>query len=150
MKVLYTAFKGTHNTSFRLVSGMEGEALFLTNSFRGLETDISLVDEYFDMVVMFGVDKQLMNSIRIETCAKYCGELIFTNFDIGALEMKCRSKQIGYAISHSSTGYLCNAAYYHMLKKVPNTVFIHIPSVRGMNDEMMKKLTDCFMGYRIA
>lgn len=35
-------------------------------------------------------------------------------------------------------------AYYHMLKKNPNTVFIHIPSLKGMNETLMNKLADIF------
>ena len=150
MKILYTAFKGIHNTSYQLVSDIAQKSLFLTNSFRGLETDLSFVDEHFDLVIMFGVDKRLINRIRIETCAEYNGEVICTKFDTDLLEISCRRKQIMYSISHSSTGYLCNAAYYHMLKKVPNTVFVHIPSAKGMNEELMKKLTDCFKEYPIS
>lgn len=49
-----------------------------------------------------------------------------------------------YYISKAPTKYLCNAAYYHMLKKNPNTVFIHIPSLKGMNETLMNKLADIF------
>ncbi len=37
MKTLYTAFKGKNNTSYQLVSRIDNNLLFLTNSFTGLE-----------------------------------------------------------------------------------------------------------------
>ena len=140
MKVLYTAFKGANNTSFQLVSRFDLPSLFLTNSFWGLKKDISAQEESFDMVIMFGVDSSLSDQIRIETCAQYDGDHIASNFDLRQLERMCSEKQIKYLVSDKPTGYLCNAAYHHMLKKNPNTVFIHIPSIKRMNDEFMETL----------
>ncbi len=140
MKKLYTAFKGTHNTSFQLVSQLCGDKLFLTNSFQGLEKDILSIDFKYDIVYMFGIDKNLRNSIRIETCANYNGELVNTFFDILTLENAIKDLGVTYTISSKPTAYLCNAAYYHMLKKNRNTVFIHIPSVKGITDILMNKL----------
>jgi len=51
---------------------------------------------------------------------------------------------ISYTVSDKPTRFLCNAAYYHMLKKNPNTVFIHIPSLKGMSIELMNKLIKTF------
>ena len=140
MRKLYTAFKGTHNTSFHLVSKLSGESLFLTNSFQGLEKDILSISAEYDVVYMFGVDKNLNNNIRIETRANYNGESVNTSFDILTLEKVIKDSGVSYTISNKPTDYLCNAAYYHMLKKNRNTIFIHIPSIKGMNDVLMNKL----------
>ena len=140
MKTLYTAFKGIHNASFQLVSQLSGDKFFLTNSFQGLEKDISSIDMEYDTVYMFGIDKKLRNSIRVETCANYNGELIDTSFDIVTLEKAIKDLGISCIISNKPTAYLCNAAYYYMLKKNRNTVFIHIPSIKGMNNSLMNKL----------
>jgi len=144
MKTLYTAFKGKNNTSFQLVSRLNGRALFLTNSFAGLEKDISGFDCGFDTVYMFGIDKTLIDKIRIDLCTRYNGEHICTCFDWLPLERKLKESNISYSVSEKPTRYLCNAAYYHMLKKNPNTIFIHIPSLKGMNDALMSKLTELF------
>ena len=40
MKILFTAFKGVHNTSFQLVDQTAANHILLTNSFQGLEKDI--------------------------------------------------------------------------------------------------------------
>lgn len=145
MNILYTAFKGKHNTSFQLVSAMKKDTRFLTNSFSGLRKDIASVSEHFDAVIMFGVDKELSGQIRVETCAEYHGESLCTAFNIAELERKCAEQLIPYTVSHHPTAYLCNAAYYHMLKKIPSTVFVHIPSAKGMRDSFMQKLRDALI-----
>jgi hypothetical protein len=140
MSNLYTAFKGFHNTSFQLVSQLCGDKLFLTNSFQGLEKEILSLGTDYDAIYMFGIDKNLRNGIRIETCANYNGESVNTSFDIITLEKAIKNLGVSYIISNKPTEYLCNAAYYHMLKKNRNTVFIHIPSMKGMNPSLMNKL----------
>jgi len=95
-------------------------------------------------VYMFGVDKKLIDKVRIETCAKYNDEMVCTDFNVHYLETMLRSADISYTILNKPTRYLCNAAYYHMLKKNPNTVFIHIPSLKGMRIELMDKLIAFF------
>ena len=144
MKVLFTAFKGNHNTSFQLVDQTVANYILLTNSFQGLEKDISFVNNDYDIVYMFGVDKKLIDKVRIETCAKYNDETVCTRFDIHNLETKLRSTGVSCSTSDKPTRYLCNAAYYHMLKKNPNTVFIHIPSLKGMSIELMNSLIKVF------
>ena len=113
MSNLYTAFKGFHNTSFQLVSQLCGDKLFLTNSFQGLEKEILSLGTDYDAIYMFGIDKNLRNGIRIETCANYNGELLETSFDIVTLEKVIKDLGISYIISNKPTAYLCNAAYYY-------------------------------------
>jgi len=133
MKILCTAFKGKNNTSYQVASRLKGDVLFLTNSFQGLERDIATVVNDYDVVYMLGVDKSLNNKIKIETCAEYNGKQVFTEFDISELKKRIDNK-LSYSISDYPTKYLCNAAFYHMLKKNKNTVFIHIPSIVGMDN----------------
>ena len=144
MKTLYTAFKGKNNISYQLVSRIDKNSLFLTNSFTGLEKDITSFDCDFDTVYMFGIDKNLVNEIRIDLCACYNREHICTDFNLLPLERKLIESSISYSFSNIPTKYLCNAAYYHMLKKNLNTVFIHIPSLRGMNVTLMNRLAEMF------
>ena len=144
MKTLYTAFKGKNNTAYQLVSRIDNNSLFLTNSFTGLEKDITRFDCDYDAVYMFGIDKNLVDRIRIDLCACYNSERIFTDFNLLPLERKLIESNISYSFSNIPTKYLCNAAYYHMLKKNLNTVFIHIPSLRGMNETLMNRLAEMF------
>ena len=141
MKILYTAFKGKNNTSYQVASSLNGTVLFLTNSFQGLEKDIATVVNDYDVVYMLGVDKSLKNKIKIETCAEYNGERIFTAFNIPELEKRITNK-LSYSNSARPTKNLCNAAFYHMLKKNQNTVFIHIPSISGMNNRLKEAIIE--------
>ena len=141
MNILYVAFKGKANASNQLIAGMQGDTLFLTNSFRGLERDIASIDEHYDAVLMFGVAPVLRDTVRVETCALYIGEYITTDFEIEALIRGLESCGICCFVSDKPTSYLCNAAYYHMLKRIPRTVFVHIPSIKYKNTAMMKKLS---------
>ena len=149
-KTLFTAFKGNNNTSYQLVSRINKNSFYLTNSFVGLEKDISSIDRDYDTVYMFGIDKNLVDKIRVETCAEYNGEYISTRFDLTDLKEKFKNYNVGFSISTKPTHYLCNAAYYYMLKRNLNTIFIHIPSFKGMNDDLMNKLLCVFNVFDTA
>ncbi len=142
--ILFTAFKGNANPSFQLVNQLGGSTLFLTNSFSGLEKEIEALKEEFGAICMFGVDKHLTGEVRIEACAEYNHATIPSELDIPALSGQMASYQIRHHISHTPTKYLCNAAYYHMLRKNRHTVFIHIPSCKGMDDDFMAQLVKLF------
>lgn len=150
MKIIFTAFKGAHNTSFQLVERIGRDTLLLTNSYPGLERDIRCLDAPYSSVCMFGADKTLTDSVRIETCAQYGGETVTTGFDLPLLESQFQQNSVAYTVSRKPAGYFCNAAYYHMLKKNPNTIFIHIPTAKGMSDTLMDKLTDIFRKFTLS
>ena len=94
MKILYTGFKGKHNTSFKLVSTFEGEKVFLTNSFNRLKTDIDNINEKFDWVYMFGLDKNLKESVRIEKCAEKERRRIYTTLDLESICKELSSENV--------------------------------------------------------
>ena len=82
MKILYTGFKGKNNASCQLLSRITGDKLFLTNSFAGLKRDIISISGKYDLAIMFGLDKNLKNSIRVETVAEYDGCRMTTELDV--------------------------------------------------------------------
>lgn len=126
MNTLYVAFKGKNNASNQIITGLPCDTLFLTNSFCGLERDIAAIHEHYDAVLMFGVAPELTDIVRIETSALYNSEHITTDFEIGSLTRELKQCGVPCFVSDKPTSYLCNAAYYHMLKRIPSTVFIHI------------------------
>lgn len=73
VKILYTGFKGKNNSSFQLLSKLSGEKVHLTNSFDGLERDIVGISDNYDMVVMFGLDSNMKEMVRIELVAECDG-----------------------------------------------------------------------------
>ena len=144
MNTLFTAFKGANNASFRLINRIRRPSLFLTNSFAGLKRDIDGLKTIPTVVYMFGVDKTLSDEVRIEVCAQNEETIIYSDFDIVSLSEQMAARSIHHKISSASTHYLCNSAYYHMLCKTKKTVFIHIPTVKGMTAEFMQKLINLF------
>ncbi len=126
MNTLYVAFKGKNNASNQIITGLPCDTLFLTNSFCGLERDIAAIHEHYDAVLMFGVAPELTDIVRIETSALYNSEHITTDFEIGSLTRELKQCGVPCFVSDKPTSYLCNAAYYHILKRIPSTVFIHI------------------------
>lgn len=143
-KVLFTAFKGKNNTSFQLASRLCGETLYITNSFAGIEKDIGAVCGEYDKVFMFGIDKRLNNSVRIEACASLDERRLYTESDIISLSRCLSENGVTATVSRVPTKYLCNAAYFRMLARNQNAVFIHIPSLKNMTDEMMNALVKLF------
>ena len=138
MKILYVGFKGAHNTSYQLVSSFPRERLYLTNSFSGLAWDIEALEENYDAAIMFGIDKSLSTSLRVERCAELHGELLTTKLYADQLARGFRENGISCDISDTPTHYLCNDAYFKMLRKTNGkAIFIHIPGSRCMTQELM-------------
>ncbi len=138
MRVLYVGFKGKNNTSFRLVSSLTGERLFLTNSFAGAARDIDGASAAYDLVLLFGLDKDLSGAVRIEERAERQGEVLRTACDVRQLAEIFDCGGVGCGVSQRPTQYLCNAAYYRLLKKTKGkAVLIHIPGKRHMTEELM-------------
>lgn len=144
-KVLYIEFKEKNNSSFILVDRINKNRYYLTNSFNGLKKDIDNLTINDSEVIMFGLDKTLFNKIRFDLYAEKNGEILKTNVDISKYVNKLEELNIDYYISKTTTKYLCNEAYYHMLNKCEgNAIFVHIPSIPHINEELLEKLIKVF------
>ena len=144
MRILYTGFKGKNNSSYELISRIFGEKLCLTNSFNGIKRDIERASGLYDLVIMFGLDKNLKNRVRIERLAE-CNVLVLTTkIDVEKIKDSFEENKIESILSDISTKYLCNEAYFHMLQKTEGkAVFIHIPSLKNMSDDWIEKVAHC-------
>ena len=81
-KVLLTGFKGKNNSSSILVQSISENYRLLTNSFEGLKKDIEEIDDNPVFLIMFGCDKNLKDSVRIERFAEKNGEKIASALDL--------------------------------------------------------------------
>lgn len=144
VRTLYTGFKGKNNSSYQLLSSICGEKLFLTNSFEGLKRDIMDVTDEYDLVIMFGLDTNLKDMVRIERVSEYKNVKAVSKMDCDAICKFINERGIECIVSDIPTKYLCNAAYWHMLRKVDGrAMFIHIPSMKNMSEGMMDKMLKC-------
>ena len=142
MSILYVGFKGKNNASYKLVSQLNGDKLFLTNSFDGLAKDIQKLGFEYSAVYMFGIDKTLSESVRIESCAEQNGCFLISNLPLEDIAEKLRANGVKNYISNTPTKYLCNDAYYRMLERVNgNAVFIHIPSIKHISYDFIDAIS---------
>lgn len=139
---LLVAFKGSGNSSNRLVSALQGEKLFLTNSYAGLQEDTARIDGSFDVIYMFGLDKRLKGDIRLETCALLNGQIIFSQLDVSGLASAFRAQGLRVTLGKQPHLSLCNEAYGHMLQKFHgHAVFFHVPSSKYITNELIEKVS---------
>lgn len=138
MSILLTAFKGVHNSSYRIVQKFEHDKLYLTNSYNGIDRDVSGFDFIgYNAVIMFGLDKNLKDSIRIEPQAVLDNTVQNTIYDVVRVKDILGSLGVDAVIAKRPTAYLCNRAYYKVLEIMRGrALFIHIPPERYLKEEM--------------
>ena len=145
--ILYTGFRGIRNVSGLLAQQMAQDCCLLTNSFSGLKRDIDAIDRAFDYAVMFGVDKELTDSIRIERAAEKEGARHSSSLDLEGLAESFRTAGLAAVVSDTPTSWLCNEAYWHMLRKYGGrAVFIHIPTVRNVDGMFVQRIRQALCG----
>lgn len=145
MKVLVTAFYGKYNASNILLNKFDGnvDKLVLTNSFEKLKNELARIElEKYDLIVMFGINKNLKDEIRIEEKAKL-DDILSTSLDVHSI-CEFSKNYMKTTINKIPTKYLCNCAYYNALRKNKNTIFMHIPGFSKITniDQIIKMLKD--------
>ena len=140
-KVLFIGFKGKNNASGRLAELISPDHLLLTNSFAGLKKDIDSIKEDYDLAVMFGVDKTLVSSVRLEKSASMDGKRLYSKPELNKFAESLRSSGIDPVISDAPVRCLCNEAYWHALVRFEGqAVFIHIPTVKYADEAFIDKM----------
>ena len=145
--ILYTGFRGIRNASGLLAQQLAQDCCLLTNSFSGLKRDIDAIGQDYDHVVMFGVDKELTDTIRIERAAEKDGVRYSSSMDLEDLAESFRMAGLAASVSETPTAWLCNEAYWHMLRKYGGrAVFIHIPTVRNVDGMFVQRIRQALCG----
>ena len=138
---IYIGFKGKNNTSATLVRFLSENPCLLTNSFGGVKKDIENLADNYDYVLMFGVDKNLKDSVRIERMAERDGVCLLSNLDLDDISKSLSTVGVMNYISNTPTHYLCNEAYWFSLQKFKGkVVFIHIPTIKNLCDEFLEEI----------
>ena len=137
---LFIGFKGKNNTSCILAQSISENHYLLTNSFSGLKKDIELLDDSYDYIIMFGIDKKLKNSVRIERVAEKDTIEVFM-LDLEEIAKCLDSNGVTNYICNEPTHYLCNEAYWFVLQKFKGkAAFIHIPSIKNIDEIFLEKI----------
>lgn len=148
MPILYVAFKGNGNSANKTVKNLDGDKLFLTNSYSGLKKDIDNINNNYDLVYMFGLDKTLKGNIRIESTAQKNDVLLYSQVDFYSIAANLNQNGIKTHIENAPKQSLCNEAYWYMLKKFNcRVLFLHIPSVKYITEDFIKKIKATLSAY---
>ena len=132
---LYIGFKGQNNSSAILVNSLSGQHCLLTNSYAGLKRDIDNLIADYDEVYLFGADKSLSDSFKIEQYAEKEGKQLTTILDLNEVVKRLSVSGMKSTISKKATHYLCNEAYWYLLEKYRGrAVLIHIPTLKHFRD----------------
>ena len=145
MKILYTAFKGSTNSSKILLDNIKStHKLYLTNSFKtSVKELIKELNNNYDLIISFGQSPLDLDTIKIETTANG-EEKLKTNYDYNDLVSRLENNY-KIIIFNNAGNYLCNNIYYHGLKYIKDNnlktkmIFIHIPKKDKISN--IEKLT---------
>lgn len=147
-KVLYIGFKGKNNVSGRLAESLSPDHLLLTNSFEGLKRDIDSIDKEHDCAVMFGVDKNLVSTVRIELSAVRDDKKYYSELRSDELAAALNAAGIKTVISDDPKNCLCNEAYWNALSRFEGrAIFIHIPTIRNADEAFLSKMKPDYSIY---
>lgn len=140
---IYIGFKGKNNASATLVGYLTVNPCLLTNSFGGVKRDIENLEDNYDCVLMFGVDKNLKDSVRIESVAEREGVCLLSDLDLDDISKRLSTVGMMNYISNTPIHYLCNEAYWFSLQKFKGkVVFIHIPTVKNISVGFLEKMKE--------
>ena len=138
---LLFGFKGKKNLSGVMMKELGQDYCLLTNSFGGVKRDIDAVEGAYDSAVLFGVDKNLGGAVRIEGTAEKDGVRCSSVLDLEEIADGFRKAGLEAAVSGNPTAYLCNEAYWHLLRKFGGrAVLIHIPTMKNADETFAKKV----------
>lgn len=141
MSTLYVSFKGNGNSANKIVRSLNGEKVFLTNSYNGLKKDIDNINGIYDSVYMFGVDKNLKGIVRIECVAQKGDVCLYSDIDCNSIAVKFNKSGIITDLGNIPVQSLCNDAYWYMLRKCNcHAVFFHVPSIKYITEDFIEKI----------
>lgn len=127
-----------------MVKSISADSYLLTNLFKGLKKDIDFLSRSYDYVILFDIDKKLIDTVRVEKVSeKETKEFSALNLD--AVSAQLVTVGISNYLSDKPTHYLCNEAYWYLLRKFNRReVLIHIPSIKNINEKLIDGLKQVF------
>lgn len=141
---LYIGFKGKNNASCILAKAISADSYLLTNSFAGLKRDIEEISGSYDSVILFGIDNHLTDTVRLEKVAEI-DTAEFSMINLEEISSQLEATGISNCLSDKPTRYLCNAAYWYLLRKFDRkVVLIHIPSIKNLNEHFIDGMKQVF------
>ena len=113
MKILYTCFNGKNNSSKILLDNIDGDKLYLKNSYNTsvIQLEEKLSNNEYDLVISFGQAPLDEGIIQIGTRGKD-KDYYETNYDYSKLIERLNSN-FKVIVSKNAGNYFCNNVYYY-------------------------------------
>jgi len=135
-EILICGFGGETNTAKLLLDKINfGDKVYLVNDMdKSVQQIVSAIKgDKYDLVILLGKSSAIVRCIDIEKSASQGTEVYMSNFDFTG--MRNFFMDLGYSVNvtHESTNYLCNNAFFNCLKYISNnnlkakSVLVHIP-----------------------
>ena len=135
MKILFTCFNGFNNTSKVIIDKINNDKLLFNNSYKEIDNQLVNINvEDYELIIMLGLRNNLKRSIRLEVNSLLNDELVTTNISYCNVKKYFNDNGISCIVNDKPTNYLCNYAYYKVLQKNKNTIFIHVPKLKNIKD----------------
>lgn len=156
MRVLVCGFKGETNSAKLIVDRINCnyalEKLYLVNSFETSKKQLEevLENEVYDLIITFG-QKPQVKTINLEQRACIDGDELRVDYEYNNLKRALNDAGLTVNISNNAGNYLCNHIFYvglkfiHINKLNTKMIFIHIPSIKNINN--IDYLADVFSLY---
>lgn len=153
MKALFTGFKGYNNSSNviinKIIGGISIDTLLFNNLYNQIDKQLDEINiEDYDLIVMLGLRNNLKKSIRLEVNSLLDNDLLTTKINYEKVCKYFIDNGVNCLVNHKPTNYLCNYAYYNVLKRNKNTIFIHLPTLKNIRD--LDKFIDLISNINIA
>ena len=135
MKILFTGFNGYNNTSKVIIDRIDNDKILFNNSYEEIDKELSNINiEAYDLITMLGLRNNLKKSIRLEINSLLNNELVTTNINVHQVKKYFEENDISCIVNDKPTNYLCNYAYYQVLKRNKEAIFIHIPELKNIKE----------------
>ena len=135
MKILFTGFNGFNNTSKVIIDKINNDKLLFNNSYKEIDNQLVNINvEDYELILMLGLRSNLKRSIRLEVNSLLNDELVTTNLSYCNVKKYFNDNGISCIVNDKPTNYLCNYAYYKVLQKNKNAIFIHVPKLKNIKD----------------
>lgn len=154
-EVVFAGFEGKDNPARRLVMSVSApcrKVVLPNDNEKSAALMRAAIDRKPSAVIMTGQKPAIRSKIAVERFAKSAScERLETAFDCGAAVRFFRENGYGAYLSSGAGNSYCNAVYAAVLREFPRGLFLHIPTLKNIDDfDELVKAFDKFIGALAA
>lgn len=141
METLFTAFKGSKNSSSKILKlANVKNKLFLDNDKEKscIQLESELRRKQYDNIIMLGQKPNIVDKFYIELLSKNGTNVLKTKMDLNYLKQIIKNNHLEYRQSQNPGTSYCNNIYYFALNYITinnlksNAAFLHVPYLNNI------------------